>query len=531
MRKRIVLLYSIILVCFLFGACQCEHEWVDATCATPKMCTKCNETEGKPLGHSWIEADCTIAKRCSVCRIKEGDPAPHNWKEADCVFPKRCTECGATEGSAFGHSWIDATCTTPKTCSVCGATVGGSAGHELIDASCTADSVCVTCGKEITAPGHNYLPATCTAPQKCTVCGEEAGKPLGHSTTSGICSNCGEEIYDTVTGKGDDVIDGIFVGEGIYRVHFTHSGNSNFVVRMYDANDVRSLLINEIGKYDGSVLLMGDTPYCLEIKASGKWSYKIEKLTTTDDPCFSGKGDYVTNLFSGTTGTWHIKHTGKSNFVIRVYTTDGRELLVNEIGSYDGKVRVNIPEGSYAILEVTADGAWTIEPASYSDRTSSNVDEDDFASRIRAYVTRFNEACSNEGNFCDIEPIDTNNINGYFDSLGEYRYPIEDWITLIIYPPDSEYDTDKVSIRFDPSGQKGAWILKMFTVMDYALESAYPEATSEEIQAVFSYYEDALYDGGWNWPSIGGKGIYRSGDIRCELYRAVNSLVFKVTGN
>ena len=37
------------------------HEWTDATCGTPKTCTKCDLTEGEALGHSWQEADCVTS--------------------------------------------------------------------------------------------------------------------------------------------------------------------------------------------------------------------------------------------------------------------------------------------------------------------------------------------------------------------------------------------------------------------------------------------------------------------------------------
>jgi len=29
------------------------HDWKAATCTTPKTCSRCNDTEGEPLGHKW----------------------------------------------------------------------------------------------------------------------------------------------------------------------------------------------------------------------------------------------------------------------------------------------------------------------------------------------------------------------------------------------------------------------------------------------------------------------------------------------
>lgn len=43
-----------------------SHEWKEATCAEPKTCAKCGETEGEALGHTWVEATCEEPKHYSV---------------------------------------------------------------------------------------------------------------------------------------------------------------------------------------------------------------------------------------------------------------------------------------------------------------------------------------------------------------------------------------------------------------------------------------------------------------------------------
>lgn len=48
----------------------------------------------------------------------------HQWQEASCASPKICHLCGETEGEALPHTWLDATCDTPKTCAVCGIAQG-----------------------------------------------------------------------------------------------------------------------------------------------------------------------------------------------------------------------------------------------------------------------------------------------------------------------------------------------------------------------------------------------------------------------
>lgn len=287
----------------------------------------------------------------------------HTWVESTCAAPKTCSECGATEGSTLEHMWTQATCIAPMTCNVCGATSGKALGHDISGLSCTQDGVCARCGETVKAVGHQFTEATCTQPKVCSACGEAEGEALGHTCTTGVCARCGLEFYETVSGKGDDVISDVTVGDGIYRIHFTHSGRSNFVVRSYDADNDKELLINEIGRYDGYVLLSGTAPYSLEIGADGAWTYTVERLAKTNDVVFSGKGDYVTELSSDAQpGVWKFTHDGNSNFVIWAYTTEGRNLLVNEIGTYEGKKMVEIPDDSNIMFEIMADGNWTIAP-------------------------------------------------------------------------------------------------------------------------------------------------------------------------
>ena len=102
----------------------CAHEWADATCAAPKTCKLCGETEGEPTTeHSFVEGI------CGVCGTADPEYCAHDWADATCVSPKTCKLCGATEGEALGHTWADATCTAPKTCGTCGATDGEALGH------------------------------------------------------------------------------------------------------------------------------------------------------------------------------------------------------------------------------------------------------------------------------------------------------------------------------------------------------------------------------------------------------------------
>ena len=361
--KKVGIYVVLCITAIMLVGCGHTHNWQEATCVSPKTCSDCGEAEGQPLGHTWTDATCTQPKTCSVCQITEGEAFGHVWQDATCEKPKECKVCGETEGQPLGHTWTDATCTNAKVCSVCNKTEGQPLGHEA-QVTCTEGAECGRCGEYVEAFGHDWTDANCTEAKTCKVCGESEGEALGHTTSNGVCDRCGLEIIEPITGKGDDVVTGITLPDsGIYRAHITNSGRSNFVVRMYDSSGGRDLLVNEIGSYDGRVYLNASGNIEFEVNSSGNWSIELEKLPQTTETSFSGKGDYVTDIFTSSATVWQIKHDGRSNFVVKIYTTSGRDLLVNEIGSYEGKVRAQIPSGSNAFFEINADGNWSVEPA------------------------------------------------------------------------------------------------------------------------------------------------------------------------
>ena len=124
----IFLVFCLILAlsgCSAISQIFCAHEFTEATCTEPQICSKCGKTEGDPLGHDWIDATCGEPKTCERCGETEGEPTgDHTWVEATCTEPKTCSVCGTTEGDALGHDWIAATYEEPKTCARCGLTEG-----------------------------------------------------------------------------------------------------------------------------------------------------------------------------------------------------------------------------------------------------------------------------------------------------------------------------------------------------------------------------------------------------------------------
>lgn len=123
MKKLFIIALALVMLLALTGCCL-SHEWAEADCVNPKICTKCEETEGEPLGHTWAAATCVTPKTCEDCGETEGEALGHTLSEATCTEAPVCSVCGETEGEALGHTWVDATYEAPKTCSVCGETEG-----------------------------------------------------------------------------------------------------------------------------------------------------------------------------------------------------------------------------------------------------------------------------------------------------------------------------------------------------------------------------------------------------------------------
>jgi len=162
-----------------------------------------------------------------------------------------------------------------------------------------------------------------------------------------------------IEGRGDDIVDVPVVTDTPVVVTFTHRGSSNFSVVSFDSAGGRiALLVNEIGNYSGTVPLNFSSPPAeLEISADGAWTLTISDVR--DQPRYdgsaSGSGDQVL-LVTVDAGRLAATHDGRSNFAVLAWG-DRRTLMINEIGTYSGTVR--LPDA--VALEIKADGNWTLE--------------------------------------------------------------------------------------------------------------------------------------------------------------------------
>ena len=81
----------------------CAHLWVNATCSSPKTCSKCNEIEGTVANCIWTEASCSAPKTCLNCKKTFGSALGHKWEKETCTSPQRCSRCNETQGTIGAH--------------------------------------------------------------------------------------------------------------------------------------------------------------------------------------------------------------------------------------------------------------------------------------------------------------------------------------------------------------------------------------------------------------------------------------------
>jgi hypothetical protein len=173
------------------------------------------------------------------------------------------------------------------------------------------------------------------------------------------------------SGQGHRAISPIELDAGLTIITLTHTGSSNFVVWLRDSSgeDIE-LLVNEIGTFNGSTALgiPVSGAYALDINADGGWTVKIEQLKPTSAPSvpqtFNGTGPEASPLFSlgDALTTFDMSHDGSSNFAIWLLDSNGDlvDLLVNEIGDFDGSTAIGVPAAGVYILDIEADGDWTV---------------------------------------------------------------------------------------------------------------------------------------------------------------------------
>lgn len=76
-----IIILSVLALILCFMLFRCGHEWIDATCTSPRTCTKCGKTEGEKISHTLTEANYQSPATCTVCGIEVGEPLTPYFEE------------------------------------------------------------------------------------------------------------------------------------------------------------------------------------------------------------------------------------------------------------------------------------------------------------------------------------------------------------------------------------------------------------------------------------------------------------------
>ncbi|MBA3416499.1 MAG: hypothetical protein H0U10_14860 [Chloroflexia bacterium] len=171
-------------------------------------------------------------------------------------------------------------------------------------------------------------------------------------------------------GNGDGVSDTFTLVPGVAVFSLSHEGSANFAVLLYDEQgEIVDLLVNTIGSFGGSAAigLPEGGEYIANITADGPWQIEIDQSignVLTPPASLSGSGSTASQFVQLEPGLarFSMSHEGDSNFAIVVYRDDGTyvDLLVNEIGNYEGAQATPIERSGTYILDIEAGGTWEV---------------------------------------------------------------------------------------------------------------------------------------------------------------------------
>jgi hypothetical protein len=184
----------------------------------------------------------------------------------------------------------------------------------------------------------------------------------------GSCSlsTYGSLSSQTIDGYGDNIV--TWNGNGGI-ISFKHTGSGYVGVTTYGINgEYIDLLVNEVGNYSGNHLFgiwSGEDVSEFEIQADGSWEISLKSVSSgakkVSGTSISGIGADVINATSACEyNKIQISNNGDGYFGVWAISPKSlfpEDLLVNEVGTYSGVVR--LPE-DFELIVVEADGNWQI---------------------------------------------------------------------------------------------------------------------------------------------------------------------------
>jgi hypothetical protein len=179
-----------------------------------------------------------------------------------------------------------------------------------------------------------------------------------------------------LSGVGQQATRAFELETGLAIFRMTHQGDGHFSTTLLDSNGNRtagmdSLLANVVGPFDGSRAIQAESgQHVMDVSASGPWTIKIEQprpSSASETTRFDGNSQAATEFFALSRGlkTFYMTHQGSGHFSVHLLNKDGsrlgmESLLANDVGAFDGSKAVRISKDDIYLLQVDADGPWTI---------------------------------------------------------------------------------------------------------------------------------------------------------------------------
>jgi len=165
-----------------------------------------------------------------------------------------------------------------------------------------------------------------------------------------------------IDGRGDRLVD-VPVGVALPAiVHARYTGPGGLTIESVYARGRAIPIVTSPGAYDGTFPLGFIAPVTgMHVKAAGPWHLDVANASLA--PEFStgiaGHGDAVLT-YTGAKADKLVTHSGRSRFILRIYSNEGPHVLVDDTAPRTEKT--TLPAGP-AFVSVTAPGPWSIAPA------------------------------------------------------------------------------------------------------------------------------------------------------------------------
>lgn len=182
----------------------------------------------------------------------------------------------------------------------------------------------------------------------------------------------------SLSGNGQTATEPFELESGLVIFEMTHQGDGHFSGTLLDQNGqqaagVDSLLANVVGPFDGSRAAQAKAGrHVIDISASGPWTITIEQprpSSASQTTNFTGNSQAATDFFQLSEGlkTFEMTHQGGGHFSVALLDANGAQaagmdsLVANDVGPFDGSKAVRVPKGGIYLLQVDADGPWSVQ--------------------------------------------------------------------------------------------------------------------------------------------------------------------------